>query len=73
MRLNFTRESHLRRFNRLLSYNLPQEMDMLKYVSALTRARARAHTHTHGLECIIYDWRIVSFQTVLYNRMNRGV
>ncbi|XP_078139269.1 choline kinase alpha isoform X2 [Centroberyx gerrardi] len=30
MRLNFTRESHLRRFNRLLSYNLPQEMDMLK-------------------------------------------
>ncbi|XP_023267181.1 choline kinase alpha-like isoform X2 [Seriola lalandi dorsalis] len=30
MRLNFTRESHLRRFNRLLSYNLPQEMDLLK-------------------------------------------
>ncbi|XP_035521724.1 choline kinase alpha-like [Morone saxatilis] len=30
LRLNFTRESHLRRFNRLLSYNLPQEMDMLK-------------------------------------------
>ncbi|XP_070686827.1 choline kinase alpha isoform X2 [Pempheris klunzingeri] len=30
MRLNFTRESHLRRFNRLLSYNLPQEMDVLK-------------------------------------------
>ncbi|XP_044050241.1 choline kinase alpha isoform X2 [Siniperca chuatsi] len=30
MRLNFTRESHLRRFNRLLGYNLPQEMDMLK-------------------------------------------
>ncbi|XP_069018372.1 choline kinase alpha isoform X2 [Embiotoca jacksoni] len=30
MRLNFTRESHLRRFNRLLAYNLPQEMDMLK-------------------------------------------
>lgn len=30
MRLNFTRESHLRRFNCLLSYNLPQEMDKLK-------------------------------------------
>ncbi|XP_040893501.1 choline kinase alpha isoform X1 [Toxotes jaculatrix] len=30
MRLNFTRESQLRRFNRLLSYNLPQEMDLLK-------------------------------------------
>ncbi|XP_074487772.1 choline kinase alpha isoform X2 [Sebastes fasciatus] len=30
MRLTFTRESHLRRFNRLLSHNLPQEMDMLK-------------------------------------------
>ncbi|XP_073328215.1 choline kinase alpha isoform X2 [Pagrus major] len=30
MRLNFTRESHLRRFNRLLSYNLPQEMEILK-------------------------------------------
>uniref|UniRef100_A0A3Q0RN62 Ethanolamine kinase n=1 Tax=Amphilophus citrinellus TaxID=61819 RepID=A0A3Q0RN62_AMPCI len=30
MRLNFTRESQLRRFNRLLSYNLPQEMEMLK-------------------------------------------
>ncbi|CAB1439193.1 unnamed protein product [Pleuronectes platessa] len=29
MRLNFTRESHLRRFNRLLSHNLPQEMDLL--------------------------------------------
>uniref|UniRef100_A0A8D3CE90 Ethanolamine kinase n=1 Tax=Scophthalmus maximus TaxID=52904 RepID=A0A8D3CE90_SCOMX len=30
MRLNFTRDSHLRCFNRLLSYNLPQEMDLLK-------------------------------------------
>ncbi|XP_051918098.1 choline kinase alpha isoform X1 [Hippocampus zosterae] len=30
MRLNFTRESHLRHFNRLLSYNLQQEMDWLK-------------------------------------------
>uniref|UniRef100_A0A4W6ETX8 Ethanolamine kinase n=1 Tax=Lates calcarifer TaxID=8187 RepID=A0A4W6ETX8_LATCA len=30
MRLNFTRESQLHRFNRLLSYNLPQEMDLLK-------------------------------------------
>ncbi|XP_034541570.1 choline kinase alpha isoform X2 [Notolabrus celidotus] len=30
MRLNFPRESQLRRFNRLLSHNLPQEMDMLK-------------------------------------------
>uniref|UniRef100_A0A8C2X8Z8 Ethanolamine kinase n=1 Tax=Cyclopterus lumpus TaxID=8103 RepID=A0A8C2X8Z8_CYCLU len=30
MRLNFIRESHLRRFNRLLGYNLPKEMDMLK-------------------------------------------
>ncbi|XP_029986066.1 choline kinase alpha-like [Sphaeramia orbicularis] len=31
MRLNFTRESQMLRFNRLLSYNLPQEMDTLKY------------------------------------------
>ncbi|KAM4553208.1 choline kinase alpha [Fundulus diaphanus] len=30
MRLNFTRESHLRRFNRFLAYNLPQEMETLK-------------------------------------------
>ncbi|KAM8861937.1 choline kinase alpha [Synchiropus picturatus] len=30
MRLNFTREPQLRRFNRLLSYNLAQEMDVLK-------------------------------------------
>ncbi|XP_078804405.1 choline kinase alpha isoform X3 [Oryzias latipes] len=30
MRLNFTRETHLRRFNRLLALNLPQEMEMLK-------------------------------------------
>uniref|UniRef100_A0A3B4FK33 Ethanolamine kinase n=1 Tax=Pundamilia nyererei TaxID=303518 RepID=A0A3B4FK33_9CICH len=30
MRLSFTREAHLRRFNRLLSYNLPQEMEMLR-------------------------------------------
>ncbi|XP_017284409.1 choline kinase alpha isoform X2 [Kryptolebias marmoratus] len=30
MRLNFTREAHLRLFNHLLAYNLPQEMEMLK-------------------------------------------
>uniref|UniRef100_A0A3Q1F0P1 Ethanolamine kinase n=1 Tax=Acanthochromis polyacanthus TaxID=80966 RepID=A0A3Q1F0P1_9TELE len=30
MKLNFTRESQLRRFNRLLSYDLQREMDMLK-------------------------------------------
>ncbi|XP_061775888.1 choline kinase alpha isoform X2 [Nerophis ophidion] len=30
LRLNFTRESQLRRFNRLLSYNLLHEMDWLK-------------------------------------------
>ncbi|XP_075998058.1 choline kinase alpha [Genypterus blacodes] len=30
MRLNFTKESHLHHFNRLLSYNLPHEMHMLK-------------------------------------------
>ncbi|XP_062276016.1 choline kinase alpha isoform X2 [Scomber scombrus] len=38
MKLNFTRESHLRRFNRLLSYNLPQEMDMLKSLLDSTHA-----------------------------------
>jgi len=31
MRLTFIRDSQLRRFNRLLAYNLPKEMDMLKY------------------------------------------
>ncbi|KAM6937811.1 choline kinase alpha isoform 2-T2 [Xenentodon cancila] len=30
MKLNFTKESHLRRFSRLLAINLPQEMEMLK-------------------------------------------
>uniref|UniRef100_A0A8C6TGN6 Ethanolamine kinase n=1 Tax=Neogobius melanostomus TaxID=47308 RepID=A0A8C6TGN6_9GOBI len=30
MRLNFTRESHLRLYNRLLSYDLPHEMDTLR-------------------------------------------
>ncbi|TNN00828.1 choline kinase alpha [Takifugu rubripes] len=30
MRLKFTRDSHLRRFNRLLGYNLPQELEKLK-------------------------------------------
>ncbi|KAK2841823.1 hypothetical protein Q5P01_012023 [Channa striata] len=30
MRLNFTRDSHTHHFNRLLSLNLPQEMDTLK-------------------------------------------
>ncbi|XP_008309641.1 choline kinase alpha isoform X1 [Cynoglossus semilaevis] len=30
MNLDFTRESHRCRYNRLLSYNLPQEMDVLK-------------------------------------------
>lgn len=34
MRLKFTRDSHLRRFNRLLGYNLPQELEKLKYVPA---------------------------------------
>ncbi|CAL8238291.1 unnamed protein product, partial [Merluccius merluccius] len=29
MRMAFTRESHLRLFNRLVSYNLPHEMDVL--------------------------------------------
>ncbi|XP_054475704.1 choline kinase alpha isoform X2 [Anoplopoma fimbria] len=38
MRLNFTRESHLRRFNRLLSYNLPKEMDMLKSLLGSTHS-----------------------------------
>lgn len=36
MRLKFTRDSHLRRFNRLLSYNLPRELEMLKYVPTQT-------------------------------------
>lgn len=35
MRLKFTRDSHLRRYNRLLSYSLPQELEKLKYVPAL--------------------------------------
>ncbi|KAI2653565.1 Choline kinase alpha [Labeo rohita] len=30
LQLTFTRETHLRNFSRLLSYNLPQEMDSLK-------------------------------------------
>uniref|UniRef100_A0A3Q4HM79 Ethanolamine kinase n=1 Tax=Neolamprologus brichardi TaxID=32507 RepID=A0A3Q4HM79_NEOBR len=34
MRLNFTRESQLRRFNRLLSYDLPQEMEMLSLLKS---------------------------------------
>ncbi|KAM9754219.1 choline kinase alpha isoform 2-T2 [Menidia menidia] len=38
MRLNFTRESHLRRFNRLLAYNLPQEMETLKSLLESTRS-----------------------------------
>ncbi|XP_029908615.1 choline kinase alpha isoform X2 [Myripristis murdjan] len=38
MRLNFTRDSHLRRFNRLLSYNLPHEMDTLKSLLEATHS-----------------------------------
>uniref|UniRef100_A0A1A8EX13 Ethanolamine kinase n=3 Tax=Nothobranchius korthausae TaxID=1143690 RepID=A0A1A8EX13_9TELE len=38
MRLNFTRESHLRRFNRLLAYNLPQEMETLKLLLESTHS-----------------------------------
>ncbi|XP_015248344.1 PREDICTED: choline kinase alpha-like isoform X2 [Cyprinodon variegatus] len=38
MKLNFTRESHLRRFNRLLAYNLPQEMEMLKLLLESTHS-----------------------------------
>lgn len=38
MKLNFTRESQLRRFNRLLSYDLQQEMDTLKSLLESTRS-----------------------------------
>ena len=31
LRISFTKESLTRRFNRLLGYNLPHEMDTLKY------------------------------------------
>lgn len=38
MRLKFTRESQLHRFNRLLSYNLPQEVDTLKSLLESTQS-----------------------------------
>ncbi|XP_023200580.1 choline kinase alpha isoform X2 [Xiphophorus maculatus] len=38
MRLNFTRESHLRRFNSMLAYNLPQEMETLKFLLESTHS-----------------------------------
>ncbi|XP_027889963.1 choline kinase alpha isoform X2 [Xiphophorus couchianus] len=38
MRLNFTRESHLRRFNSMLAYNLPQEMGTLKFLLESTHS-----------------------------------
>ncbi|XP_061577194.1 choline kinase alpha isoform X2 [Cololabis saira] len=38
MKLNFTRESHLRRFSRLLAINLPQEMEMLKSLLGSTHS-----------------------------------
>nr|XP_040019425.1 choline kinase alpha [Gasterosteus aculeatus aculeatus] len=38
MRLKFTRESQLRRFNRLLGYDLPKEMEMLKSLLESTRS-----------------------------------
>ncbi|XP_007558598.1 PREDICTED: choline kinase alpha-like isoform X2 [Poecilia mexicana] len=38
MRLNFTRESHLRRFNSMLAYNLPQEMETLKLLLESTHS-----------------------------------
>ncbi|XP_028651909.1 choline kinase alpha [Erpetoichthys calabaricus] len=36
MRLSFTRESHVRKFNRLLNYNLPQELKTLKALLEMT-------------------------------------
>ncbi|KAM4734119.1 choline kinase alpha isoform 2-T2 [Anableps anableps] len=38
MRLNFTRESHLRRFNCMLAYNLPKEMETLKLLLESTHS-----------------------------------
>ncbi|XP_054885793.1 choline kinase alpha isoform X2 [Poeciliopsis prolifica] len=38
MRLSFTRESHLRRFNSMLAYNLPQEMETLKLLLESTHS-----------------------------------
>uniref|UniRef100_H3CBB7 ethanolamine kinase n=1 Tax=Tetraodon nigroviridis TaxID=99883 RepID=H3CBB7_TETNG len=37
MRLKCTKDSHLRRFNRLLSYNLPQELEMLRRLEYYTK------------------------------------
>lgn len=53
MNLDFTRESHRCRYNRLLSYNLPQEMDVLKYVLSHTWHTLTRDTHTHAYQCYI--------------------
>ncbi|XP_036390692.1 choline kinase alpha [Megalops cyprinoides] len=36
LRITFTRESHIRKFSRLLSFNLPQEMERLKALLEVT-------------------------------------
>ncbi|XP_020367568.1 choline kinase alpha [Rhincodon typus] len=36
MRISFTRESHVRAFHKLLSYNLPQEMEKLRFLLEAT-------------------------------------
>lgn len=53
MRLKFTKDSHLRRFNRLLSYNLPQELEMLKYVPTQTVSAdvENIQTGSYAMEC----------------------
>lgn len=57
MRLKFTRDSHLRCFNRLLSYNLPQELEMLKYVptQTLSTDMENLQTGSYATECTDYE------------------
>uniref|UniRef100_A0A673JSZ1 ethanolamine kinase n=1 Tax=Sinocyclocheilus rhinocerous TaxID=307959 RepID=A0A673JSZ1_9TELE len=67
LQLTFTREHHLRNFSRLLSYNLPQEMDSLKSTQCLIKcfksaAISRENTDRQRLMLIDFEYSSYNYR-----------
>uniref|UniRef100_A0A671MBN1 ethanolamine kinase n=1 Tax=Sinocyclocheilus anshuiensis TaxID=1608454 RepID=A0A671MBN1_9TELE len=67
LQLTFTREQHLRNFSRLLSYNLPQEMDSLKSTQCLIKcfksaAISRENTDRQRLMLIDFEYSSYNYR-----------
>uniref|UniRef100_A0A8C1AC09 ethanolamine kinase n=1 Tax=Cyprinus carpio carpio TaxID=630221 RepID=A0A8C1AC09_CYPCA len=62
LQLTFTREHHLRNFSRLLSYNLPQEMDSLKSTQCLIKCFKSANTDRQRLMLIDFEYSSYNYR-----------